>query len=264
MQKIVKNGVNLGYQLNVRPTNNGTDVFSQCCKRILDITSTSIGLVVLSPLIALVALLIRRDSPGPVLYRQIRIGRHGRPFQCLKFRTMLIDSDQHGSITTSTDCRITRVGHVLRRYKLDELPQLWQVLTGDMSLVGPRPDVPGYADLLAGEARRILDVRPGITGPATLAFRNEGELLRKSSDPAYYNDQVVYPEKTRINLEYVNNWSFWKDIGYILITVFPPLDRWLKLVPKLDQSVVGEYPILFPLQLGPNPYAKDRAGHQDS
>ncbi len=207
-------------------------MLSKCCKRLVDITAAGIGLVVLSPLIAVIALLVRLSSPGPVLYGQIRIGRQAKPFRCLKFRTMVTGADRQGSVTTATDCRITPLGHFLRRYKLDELPQLWHVLIGDMSLVGPRPDVPGYADRLAGEERLILEVRPGITGPATLAFRNEGELLEKSGDPVYYNDHVIYPIKTRINLAYVRNWSFWKDIGYILVTVLPPLDRWLKLVPR--------------------------------
>jgi lipopolysaccharide/colanic/teichoic acid biosynthesis glycosyltransferase len=138
---------------------------------------------------------------------------------------MFTDAERHGTITTSTDSRITPIGRWLRRYKLDEFPQLWNVLIGKMSFVGPRPDVPGYADRLEGAARTILELRPGITGPASLYFRNEEDLLATSKDPREYNDTVIWPRKVELNLAYAENWSFWKDIGYILITVIPALNR---------------------------------------
>jgi lipopolysaccharide/colanic/teichoic acid biosynthesis glycosyltransferase len=134
---------------------------------------------------------------------------------------------------------VTQPGTFLRRHKLDELPQLWNVLKGDMSFVGPRPDVPGYADLLTGEERRILDVRPGITGPATLYFRGEEELLAAADDPVAENDLVLYPKKTQLNLEYLDTWSLRHDLGYILVTVVPSLDRWLRLVPERPQPPDG-------------------------
>ena len=139
---------------------------------------------------------------------------------------------KEGSVTTSADARITPIGRLFRNYKLDESPQLWNVLVGKMSFVGPRPDVPGYADKLEGEARQVLELRPGITGPATLYFRYEEDLLAQVSDPKQFNDTVIWPKKIRLNLEYLENWSFWKDVGYILITVVPSLNRTLKLVPE--------------------------------
>ncbi len=137
-----------------------------------------------------------------------------------------------GTITASSDIRITHLGKYLRKYKLDELPQLWNVFTGKMSFVGPRPDVPGYADCLEGENKKILELRPGITGPASIYFRNEEELLAKAINPQVYNDEVIWPQKVKINLRYIENWSFWKDIGFILITIFPFLDRWFRLMDK--------------------------------
>lgn len=209
-------------------------------KRLFDIVLSGFGLILLAPVLALVALAIRRRSPGPVLFAQMRIGLHGKPFRCLKFRTMVVGADRHGSVTAGEDSRITPVGRFLRRFRLDELPQLWNVFTGDMSFVGPRPDVPGYADSLTGEERLILEVRPGITGPATLVFRREGDLLDRSFDPQRYNDNVIYPIKTRINIDYVRNRSFWRDIGYILVTLCPRLDRWFQVRPCLHQDVKDE------------------------
>ncbi|HOO19987.1 MAG TPA: sugar transferase, partial [Kiritimatiellia bacterium] len=188
-----------------------------------DFVASFSGLVLLSPVMLAVAAAVRLSSPGPVLYVQDRVGRQGRLFRCAKFRTMRVGADAGGSVTTATDSRITPVGRFLRRWKLDELPQLWNVLTGRMSFVGPRPDVPGYADRLHGEDRRILDLRPGITGPATLLFREEERLLALAKDPKAFNDQVIFPEKVRINREYLETASFWRDIGYILATVAPGL-----------------------------------------
>jgi lipopolysaccharide/colanic/teichoic acid biosynthesis glycosyltransferase len=142
---------------------------------------------------------------------------------------MTTGADAQGSITTSGDVRITPIGRFLRRFKLDEYPQLWNVLIGNMSFVGPRPDVPGYADRLSGDARRILQLRPGITGPATLYFRNEEELLSSVADPKKYNDEVIWPKKVEMNLQYLDTWGFWKDIGYIFVTVLPFTKRFIKI-----------------------------------
>ena len=187
-------------------------------------------LLCLFPMLVLAAAL-RLSSAGPGLFRQRRIGRQGKPFTCIKFRSMRLNSESEGTVTKRGDRRITGIGRVLRRTKLDELPQLWNVLLGRMSFVGPRPDVAGYADRLEGEQRAILTLRPGITGPATLFFRNEEELLAKATHPQRYNDEVIWPTKVRLNLEYARTWSFWRDVGYILVTVCPPLDRWLRVVP---------------------------------
>ena len=198
-------------------------------KRIFDFTASFLGLIVLSPLIAGVAVLVRATSSGPVLFTQLRVGRHGKCFKCYKFRTMFTGADALGSITTATDSRITDVGRVLRRCKLDELPQLWNVLTGKMSFVGPRPDVPGYSDRLQGNERQILELLPGITGPATLIFNDEGQLLEQVKDKKAFNDQVIFPEKVKINLSYMEKGSFWSDIGYIIATVVPYIATWITL-----------------------------------
>jgi lipopolysaccharide/colanic/teichoic acid biosynthesis glycosyltransferase len=190
-------------------------------KRLFDFAAALAGLIVLSPVMLAVAVAVRTTSSGPALFIQARVGRHGRLFRCAKFRTMRLGAHVHGTVTTAGDDRITAIGRFLRRWKLDELPQLWNVLTGRMSFVGPRPDVPGYADQLQGEDRRVLELLPGITGPATLLFREEERLLALAKDPKAFNDRVVYPEKLRLNREYLETGSFWRDIGYILATVFP-------------------------------------------
>lgn len=190
-------------------------------KRAFDVPLALVGLLLCAIPMVLVALLIKLTSTGSIFYCQTRIGRQGSPFLCIKFRTMRQDSEKYGSITTRSEYRITPLGRILRRYKLDELPQLWNVLTGKMSFVGPRPDVPGYADHLQGTDRRLLDLYPGITGPATLRFRDEEILLSEVADAKSYNDEILYPEKVRVNLAYLDNWSFWKDMGYILITILP-------------------------------------------
>lgn len=190
-------------------------------KRLFDFTAALVGLIVLAPLLFVLAVAVRVTSPGPALFIQARVGRHGRLFRCAKFRTMRVGADAHGTVTTAGDSRITTIGRFLRRWKLDELPQLWNVLTGRMSFVGPRPDVPGYADRLQGDGRKILDLRPGITGPATLLFRDEERLLARARDPQAFNDAVVYPEKLRLNRQYLESGSFWRDLGYIVATIFP-------------------------------------------
>ena len=150
---------------------------------------------------------------------QKRIGKNGKPFRICKFRTMYGQAEGD-TITTATDPRITRMGHWLRHSKVDCLTELVNVLIGQMSFVGPRPDVPGYADLLQGDDRRILQLRPGITGPASIKYRDEEELLAQQADPKTYNDSVIWPDKVKINLEYLDNWSFWSDIRLIFKTVF--------------------------------------------
>lgn len=189
-------------------------------KWLFDRVMSLLGLIVLCPLLLIVAILIRVKMPGgPVLFRQKRVGKDGKLFTMVKFRSMMVD---HGgsSVSVAGESRITPLGAKLRKYKLDELPELWNVLVGDMSFVGPRPDVPGYADKIVGEDRVILKLRPGITGPASLKYRNEEELLAGVDDPQTYNDTVIFPDKVRINKEYYYNWSFRKDIRYILQTVF--------------------------------------------
>lgn len=188
-------------------------------KWVFDRVMALVGLVVLSPLLAVVAILIAIKMPGgPVLFRQKRVGQYGKLFTMVKFRSMTV---AHGgsSISVAGESRITPLGAKLRKYKLDELPELWNVLIGDMSFVGPRPDVPGYADKLAGEDREILQLKPGITGPASLKYRNEEEILASVEDPIRYNDEVIFPDKVRINREYMEEWSFWGDIRIILKTV---------------------------------------------
>ena len=205
----------------------------QITKRLFDLMIAFVGLVLLSPLLLVVAMLVYVMSPGPVFYIQDRVGRQGRLFRCAKFRTMRTGTDSQGSVTAAGDARITPLGRFLRRWKLDELPQLWHVLTGRMALVGPRPDVPGYADRLEGAARRILVLRPGITGPASLLFRDEERLLALARDPRQFNDEVLFPEKVRINLEYLAHASFWRDIGYLIATVVPGCARRLGLERRL-------------------------------
>ena len=186
-----------------------------------------IGLVVLSPVLLVVAILIKKEMPGPVLFRQKRVGQHGRLFTVYKFRSMTVKAEasvaskdsEVTSIASMEQSRITPLGEMLRRYKLDELPELWNVLKGDMSFVGPRPDVPGYADQLQGEERDILKLKPGITGPASLKYRNEEELLSSIDNPTQYNDEVIFPDKVRLNLYYLKHYSFIKDIQMIVCTV---------------------------------------------
>jgi lipopolysaccharide/colanic/teichoic acid biosynthesis glycosyltransferase len=165
-----------------------------------------------------IAILIKIKMPGPVLFSQKRVGKDGKLFTMVKFRTMKVN---HGgnSISIKGESRITPLGAIMRKYKLDELPGLWNVLKGEMSLVGPRPDVPGYADKLTGEDRRILELRPGITGPASMKYSNEEELLALQPDPVKYNNEVIYPDKVRINLNYLKHWSFWLDLKIIVFTV---------------------------------------------
>lgn len=156
--------------------------------------------------------------PGPIFFKQKRVGQHGLLFTMVKFRTMVVN---HGgnSISVKGENRITPLGSVLRKYKLDELPELWNVLKGEMSLVGPRPDVPGYADKLQGEDRKILMLKPGITSPSSLKYSNEEEILASQFDPVKYNNEVIYPDKVKMNLKYYQQQNFWLDLKIIVYTV---------------------------------------------
>ena len=202
-------------------------------KRILDIIASILGLLILWPVLLIVAIMIKVQMPGgPAIFTQKRVGKGGKLFTCHKFRTMTV---KHNGSTVSVagDSRMTPFGAILRHYKLDELPGLWDVLIGNMSFVGPRPDVPGYADKLTGDDRDVLKLRPGITGPATLKYRLEDEMIsdyvakrqaegdkRPMQEIATeYNDKVIYPDKVRINCYYYRNYSFWKDIEMIFATV---------------------------------------------
>ena len=188
-------------------------------KYIFDRLMALIGLLCLWPLLIVLAILIKVKMPGgPAFFTQKRVGQHGRLFTMHKFRSMAVSHDD-SSVSVAGEARITSFGATLRKYKLDELPELWDVLIGNMSFVGPRPDVPGYADMLTGDDRRMLELRPGITGPASLKYRDEEELLAQVDDPIEYNDKVIFPDKVRINLYYLDHYSFWKDIQMIIYTV---------------------------------------------
>lgn len=188
-------------------------------KRLFDITASGLGLLVLSPLFLILAVWIKLDSPGPVFYRQVRVGRGNKDFRLFKFRSMRVGSDKKGLITVGGhDPRVTRSGYYIRKYKLDELPQLINVFIGDMSLVGPRPEVRKYVDLYTPEQLHVLDVRPGITDMASIRYRNENELLEQAADPEQYYRDVVMQDKLRINLEYIAGHSFIKDLKIIFMT----------------------------------------------
>ena len=211
-------------------------------KFVFDKVVSLVGLIVLSPVLLIVALLIKWKMPGPILFCQQRVGRYGRIFTVYKFRTMTVKAEasvasrnsEATSIASQEQSRITPLGEKLRRYKLDELPELWNVLKGDMSFVGPRPDVPGYADQLQGEDREVLLLRPGITGPASLKYRDEEDILEAVDEALQkgrsglpigittvqeYNDNVIYPDKVRLNRYYLHHYSFIKDIKMIVCTV---------------------------------------------
>ena len=189
-------------------------------KRAFDFFASLVGLVVFMPIFLSVCIIIALSSKGPVLFKQARVGKDAKLFTMVKFRTMILEQSNHSTVSVKGDSRITKEGAFLRKYKLDELPGLWNVLIGEMSFVGPRPDVPGYADILEGEDRKVLNLRPGITGPASLKFANEEEILAKQDDPEKYNSEVIYPEKVKINLDYYHNRDLLLDIKIIFATVF--------------------------------------------
>ena len=188
-------------------------------KRLLDIVASGLGILFLSPFLILIAIWIKLDSPGPIFYRQVRVGRHNKDFKIFKFRSMRVGADK-GSLVTigGRDPRVTRSGYYIRKFKIDELPQLINVFLGDMSLVGPRPEVRHYVNYWTPEQMHVLDVRPGITDPASIKFRNENELMEKAEDPEKYYIEVIMQEKIHLYLEYVHNASFWYDIKLIFLT----------------------------------------------
>ncbi|MFO1449158.1 MAG: sugar transferase [Opitutaceae bacterium] len=189
-------------------------------KRGFDLFLALVGLVLAAPLFLLVWFLIKLDDGGPLFFQQERVGRHGRLFRILKFRTMCVGAEKRGlSVTAAGDQRITRTGRGLRKTKLDEVPQLWNVLRGEMSFVGPRPEVPKYVALYSPEQRRVLDFRPGITDEASVAFREEEALLAAADDPERFYVQTCIPQKIALNLAYAEHASVWGDIGVIFRTV---------------------------------------------
>mgnify|MGYP001255805603 CR=1 FL=1 len=189
-------------------------------KRFFDIFFSLIGLIVLSPIILLSWFISSIELRENGFFYQERIGKNGKPFFLFKIKTMRKIYGHSSTVTTSNDSRISFTGKFFRKTKIDELPQLVNVLIGDMSFVGPRPDVKGFADMLDEDDKLILNIRPGITGPASLAFRNEEEILSLQKNPERYNREVIYPEKVKINLEYIKNWTLLGDLSYILKTIF--------------------------------------------
>jgi lipopolysaccharide/colanic/teichoic acid biosynthesis glycosyltransferase len=188
-------------------------------KRWFDFTASGLGLLLLSPLLIVVAILVKLTSRGPALYRQVRVGRRGELFRIAKFRTLREHAGAGRQITAADDPRITPIGSVLRRFKLDELPQLWNVLAGDMSLVGPRPEVPYYVARYSDAQRQVLNVRPGITDPASIAYRHEETLLAGHTDPDAYYRQVILPDKLEMNLDYVEHICLSVDLVLLLRTI---------------------------------------------
>lgn len=188
-------------------------------KRLFDIVASGLGLVILSLLFVIVAIWIKLDSRGPIFYRQVRVGRYNKDFKIFKFRSMRVGADK-GSLVTigGRDPRVTRSGYFIRKFKIDELPQLINVFIGDMSLVGPRPEVRHYVNYWTPEQMHVLDVRPGITDPASIKFRNENELMAQAEDPEHFYINVIMQEKIKLYLEYVNSYSFWGDIRLIFKT----------------------------------------------
>ena len=188
-------------------------------KRIFDITLSLFGLIILLPFMLIIAILIKLDSKGPVFFKQIRVTKNGREFKIFKYRTMRVGSDKYSQITVGKDNRITKIGAFLRKYKLDEIPQLINVLLGDMSLVGPRPEVPKYVALYTDEQKEILKVRAGITDYASIEFSDENDLLASEEDPEKAYIEKVMPKKIELNKKYISEISMLTDIKIILITI---------------------------------------------
>ena len=219
-------------------------------KHLFDVVVSFIGLAVSSPMIAIIALLIKLDSKGPVFYRGERVGQFGKRFKIFKFRTMVVNADQIGaSSTPDDDPRITKVGRILRGYKLDELPQLINILKGEMSFVGPRPQVPWAVELYSEEEKAVLDVRPGIADYAFVMLPSEGEVLRGSTDPDKDYFEKIHPHKMRLSLEYVRSRSFWFDMKILIDTAmlsffkrplfFRPISMEALLRARLDSQGGG-------------------------
>ena len=197
----------------------GLNTRQRFVKRVFDLFFSFFGLLFFFIPIVILIIIASFSTRNFGLFRQIRIGEHGKLFKILKIRTMNVNIPKEDFITLKNDERITPFGKFLRLFKLDELPQLFNVLMGDMSLVGPRPDVIGYADKLTGYDRIILSVKPGITGPATLKFKNEEDILSKQNNPKKYNDRVIWPEKIKLNKQYIQHWSLINDIKCIVKTI---------------------------------------------
>ena len=211
-----KSRVNLGALIDV----DQTTIYQRCGKRLIDATLSFVALLVLCPLFAVVGIIIKCTSPGPVLYWQDRVGRAGRIFKIAKFRSMVVGADQKGlGITISGDARVTRVGGFLRKSKIDEFPQLWNVLKGEMSLVGPRPELSQYVAAYTPEQRLVLQVRPGITDPASIRYRHEEAVLATSQNPDEFYRGVILPDKLAINLEYIREISAYSDIKCVIHTM---------------------------------------------
>ncbi len=194
--------------------------FDSILKRMMDLFASFFGLIILSPVIFFAWLIASFEVRGNGFFSQSRIGKNGKPFRLIKIKTMQTIDNFKSTVTTKDDPRITFSGKLFRKAKIDELPQLWNVFCGDMSLVGPRPDVKGFADQLKGDERLILTVRPGITGPASIEFKDEEEILASKSNPEKYNKEVIYPKKVQLNLDYIRNWTLLGDLKYILKTLF--------------------------------------------
>ena len=193
-------------------------------KRLFDIILSFFGIIILIPVFIIVSILIKIDSPGPVFFLQERVGLNGKLFKIIKFRSMKINHNNSSlTVTIGNDKRITRIGKKIRKYKIDEIPELINVFVGEMSFVGPRPDVPGYADLLEGENRNILKLRPGITSRASIKYANEEMILLNEDDPIAYNNNIIFPDKVKMNLNYYNNNNIWIDIKIIFATLFAVL-----------------------------------------
>lgn len=193
--------------------------FNRFLKRVFDLVVAALGLVLTSWIIIPAFIAATIDTGRSGFFLQPRVGREGRVFKIIKIRTMREMPDFKTNVTTSDDPRITSLGSFFRRSKIDELPQLINIFLGQMSFVGPRPDVPGFADMLKGDDRLILTLRPGITGPATLKYRNEEQILALQDNPEKYNCEVIFPDKVRLNLEYIENYGFLKDMKYIIQTI---------------------------------------------
>lgn len=195
-------------------------------KQLFDYLFSIIALITLFPFLFIISFLIIIIDHHKPFYLQLRVGKNGQLFNLIKFRTMIYNSNKN-NITTKDDSRITRIGKILRKTKVDELPELLNILKGEMSFVGPRPDVSGYADKLAGDDRVILSLKPGITGLASLKYMNEEEILSNVENPAKYNNEVIWPDKVKLNKYYIQNWSFWLDIKIIIYTLLRK--KWIDL-----------------------------------
>jgi lipopolysaccharide/colanic/teichoic acid biosynthesis glycosyltransferase len=204
-------------------------------KRTFDLLLSLFSLALLAPVFLIVALIIKLTMAGPVIFSQKRIGRQGKPFVIYKFRSMKVNKSDI-SITLKTDGRITPFGRFLRKSKIDELPQIWNIMKGDMSFVGFRPDVPGYHDMLSGEEKKLLFIRPGLSGADSLAYLNEEDILQHHADPQAFYDQYLFPDKVRINLAYMKKQSFMLDIKIILFTILQQKLNDPELAPRITRE----------------------------